>query len=226
MCLAFGSVGELWILCVSVGGGGFGHDNPMTALCLVAILLSIGVGWFATVLFPPSAKRDSKEHIFDYPELIWSDEFDGDSVDLTKWTFVNGNGCDVGLCGWGNNELEWYTPSNAQVTGGRLIIEARKFVTPDSPASYTSSKIISRGKADFGVVGTDGVDMKSSNALVEQSRRFESRLRLPWGNGIWPAFWMLPTHDTYGGWPKVRRFPLILCQDVFNAKFVLFLKST
>ena len=119
----------------------------------------------------------------------------------------------------GNNELEWYTPSNTIVSNGKLIIEARKFVTPGShPASYTSSKIISRGKADFGVVRTsessdtdntkhstnndDQDDGTETSSILQKSRRFEARLKLPWGRGIWPAFWMLPTYDTYGGWPK------------------------
>ncbi len=113
----------------------------------------------------------------------------------------------------GNNELEWYTPSNTKVFNGKLIIEARKFVTPGSkhPVTYTSSKLISRGKADFGVVDQHQYNEKRDHcqdewdecigdgALLKISRRFEARIRLPWGRGIWPAFWMLPTDDTYGG---------------------------
>ncbi|KAL9182810.1 hypothetical protein ACHAXT_004089 [Thalassiosira profunda] len=164
------------------------------ALVLIAIAL-LGFGWMkrdASAMHPDVAGRYT-------PTLIWSDEFDGDAVDLSKWTFVNGNGCDVGLCGWGNNELEWYTPSNARVSGGKLVFEARKYETPGGPPTYTSSKIISRGKADFGVVPSS---VEGVVASLEVSRRFEARMKLPWGEGIWPAFWMLPTYDTYGGWPK------------------------
>jgi len=75
-------------------------------------------------------------------------------------------------------------------------------LTPDSPSSYTSAKIVSRGKADFGVVETTVDTEIGSSETLEKSRRFESRLKLPWGQGIWPAFWMLPTYGTYGGWPK------------------------
>ena len=103
----------------------------------------------------------------------------------------------------GNNELEWYTPSNAHVSHGSLILEARKFVTGNA-TSYTSAKIVSRGKADFGV--TNYEELKLSNnatTTLEVGRRFESRMKLPWGLGIWPAFWMLPTDSTFGGWPKV-----------------------
>ncbi|KAL7539665.1 hypothetical protein ACHAXR_010058 [Thalassiosira sp. AJA248-18] len=184
-------------------------------LLLGTVILSLGIGWFASDWFSSKHRSHhskeqvdaSAEYIDDHatpvgsiPDLIWSDEFEGDAVDLTKWSFVNGNGCDVGLCGWGNNELEWYTPSNAHVNNGKLIIETRKFITAGSPPTYTSAKIISRGKADFGVVETN-VDKSSGNTL-ERSRRFESRLKLPWGVGIWPAFWMLPTDNTFGGWPK------------------------
>lgn len=110
---------------------------------------------------------------------------------------------NIYYCNEGNNELEWYTPSNAHVSQGSLILEARKFVTGNA-TSYTSAKIVSRGKADFGVAYYG--ELKSSNnatTTLEVGRRFESRMKLPWGRGIWPAFWMLPTDSTYGGWPKV-----------------------
>ena len=104
----------------------------------------------------------------------------------------------------GNNELEWYTPSNTKIADGKLVIEARKFDTRDGPSSYTSSKIISRGKADFGLADskTDDAKMDATSNTYITSRRFEASVRLPWGHGIWPAFWMLPTFDTFGGWPK------------------------
>jgi beta-glucanase (GH16 family) len=107
--------------------------------------------------------------------------------------------------GAGNNELESYTPSNAHVERGKLIIEAQKNMN-GSIATYSSSKIVSRGKADFGIVKVyvddEDEDAESSEALT-RSRRFEAKLKLPWGHGIWPAFWMLPSFDLYGGWPKV-----------------------
>ena len=93
-----------------------GHKS---LLLLASLLSAFGIGWFASSLFSASgrtsghspAKEDGDvveqpdvvipESTNSIPDLIWSDEFDGDTVDLTKWTFVNGNGCDVGLCGWG-----------------------------------------------------------------------------------------------------------------------------
>eukprot|EP00804_Cyclotella_cryptica_P016585 CCRYP_001932-RB/>CCRYP_001932-RB protein AED:0.15 eAED:0.15 QI:133/0.66/0.75/1/1/1/4/0/569 len=184
---------------------------------LTLCVILMGIGW----LISAAASLSKNNHHFDgpvedgpsttdnIPNLIWSDEFNGKSIDLTKWSFVNGNGCDVGLCGWGNNELEWYTPSNCHISNGKLVIEARKLNTPGGPSSYTSSKIISRGTADFGLTDSNTADVDSDDEEFEvknstsiTTRRFEASLRLPWGNGIWPAFWMLPTYDTYGGWPK------------------------
>ena len=89
----------------------------------------------------------------------------------------------------GNNELEYYTPDNLRIVNDTLIIEAR-LIDPHGEhhesSAYTSSKILSKGKVDFGPVG-----------------RFEARIKLPQGQrGLWPAFWMLPTDNVYGNWPK------------------------
>lgn len=118
------------------------------------------------------------------PQLVWHDEFDGTSLDLTKWSPQIGNGCDIGLCGWGNNELQYYTDksTNLQVTGGNLVITARKERIQSN--QYTSARIRSLNKGEW----TYG--------------RMEARMKLPTGQGIWPAFWMLPTDEVYGGWPQ------------------------
>jgi hypothetical protein len=84
-------------------------DRPQLLLIFVATL-SVGIGWFASGgRFSTMKHQDNDldetngddKDMDRIPDLIWSDEFDGDQVDMTKWTFVNGNGCDVGLCGWG-----------------------------------------------------------------------------------------------------------------------------
>ena len=70
-------------------------------------LLCIGIGWRLGVTSGLVQQRQgvgSESNDFNMPNLVWSDEFDGDSLDLKKWTFVNGDGCDVGLCGWGKQE--------------------------------------------------------------------------------------------------------------------------
>jgi len=113
--------------------------------------------------------------------LVWSDEFDGTAVDLSKWTFQLGDGTEVGLpSGWGNNELQYYQAENATVADGLLTITAREeaFAGHD----YTSARMRSLGKGDW----TYG--------------RIEMRARMPIGQGLWSAFWMLPSDSTYGGW--------------------------
>lgn len=120
-----------------------------------------------------------------YPgyNLVWADEFNGTSLDAAAWSNQNGDGCDLGMCGWGNNELEYYTnrPENIFFQDGKLIIEARNenFGT----RNYTSSKILTSGKKKF------------------KFGRVDIRARMPIGKGIWPAFWMLPQDNKYGGWP-------------------------
>lgn len=112
--------------------------------------------------------------------LVWSDEFDGSTLDLGKWSYQIGDGCDINLCGWGNNELQWYQADNVEVADGLLTITAR----PESVGgrNFTSARIRTIGKGDW----TYG--------------RFEIRARLPRGQGIWPAIWMMPTDSAYGGW--------------------------
>lgn len=113
-------------------------------------------------------------------ELVWSDEFDGTSLDLTKWDYQQGTGASEGLTGWGNNERQYYTEENVRLEDGMLIITAKKETKGGMP--YTSSRILTRGKytTTFG--------------------RIEARVSLPEGTGLWPAFWMLPDDSPYGTW--------------------------
>ncbi|GGX48626.1 family 16 glycosylhydrolase [Saccharospirillum salsuginis] len=113
-------------------------------------------------------------------ELVWSDEFNGSSLDESLWSYQIGDGCDIGLCGWGNNERQYYQADNVTVANGLLTIEARE--ERNKGSAYTSGRIRSIFKGDF----TYG--------------RIEARMKLPAGQGIWPAFWMLPTDEAYGGW--------------------------
>jgi len=113
--------------------------------------------------------------------LAWSDEFnqpDGSSPDPSKWTY------DLGAGGWGNSELEYYTSrtNNARVVGGQLVIEAKRENYLGS--SYTSARLKTQGKYSW----TLG--------------RMEARIKLPRGQGLWPAFWMLGTNFTSAGWPN------------------------
>ncbi len=109
--------------------------------------------------------------------LVWQDEFNGQALDPANWTF------DIGGHGWGNNELQAYTdrPENARVEDGLLIIEAR--AEEFARNEYTSARIKTQGLHTW----TYG--------------RFEARIKLPYGNGIWPAFWMLGADIEQTPWP-------------------------
>jgi beta-glucanase (GH16 family) len=110
----------------------------------------------------------------------WADEFDGPAntlPDPSKWTYDLGNNN-----GWGNRELETYTNSlqNVHLDGaGRLVIHVDR-----SGSTYTSARI------------------KTQGLISARYGRIEARIRLPFGQGIWPAFWMLGTNITTVGWPQ------------------------
>ena len=111
--------------------------------------------------------------------LVWSDEFDGTSLNTANWAPDIGNGCPD-LCGWGNNELQYYRSQNVSVTGGNLVLTTLNQYYGGS--QFTSGKVTTRGKQTF-LYG-----------------RIEMRAKIPTGGGIWPAFWMMPADDVYGGW--------------------------
>ncbi|BDU71870.1 glycoside hydrolase family 16 protein [Mesoterricola silvestris] len=118
--------------------------------------------------------------------LSWSDEFsgaDGSAPDAAKWAF------DTGGNGWGNNELETYTsrPANAQIQSGNLVVtaQAETFTGADGiTRNYTSARL------------------KTQGLFSQSSGRFEARIKVPTGPGIWPAFWMLGTDVATNGWPN------------------------
>lgn len=118
-----------------------------------------------------------------YPgmNLVWADEFDGPTVSLASWNFEFGDGCPS-LCGWGNNELEFYTQENALIQDGKLVIEARR--ENRGSRSFTSARMTTRNKRFF------------------KFGRIDIRARSPFGRGIWPALWMLPQEEKFGGWPR------------------------
>ncbi|HSU56823.1 MAG TPA: family 16 glycosylhydrolase [Candidatus Dormibacteraeota bacterium] len=112
--------------------------------------------------------------------LVWSDEFnqpDGSSPNSANWNYDTGGG------GWGNSELENYTSrtNNVRIQNGQLIIEARQESFQGS--SYTSGRI------------------KTENHISWAYGRLEARIKIPRGQGIWPAFWTLGTNITSLNWP-------------------------
>jgi beta-glucanase (GH16 family) len=119
--------------------------------------------------------------------LTWSDEFngaDGSAVDPTKWKH------DVGGTGWGNNELEYYTDGtqNAVVEGGYLVVTATtegasQYQCSYGTCSYTSARLLTQG------------------LFSQQYGRFEARVQMPTGQGLWPAVWMLGDDISTVSWP-------------------------
>ncbi|MBO2011825.1 carbohydrate-binding protein [Hymenobacter negativus] len=107
-------------------------------------------------------------------QQVWADEFTNGIS--SSWVFENGGG------GWGNNEKQYYQPANATVVNGELQITARKQSVGGLP--YTSSRLKTQGLRQF----TYG--------------KVEARIKLPLGQGLWPAFWMLGSNINTVGWPS------------------------
>ena len=125
-------------------------------------------------LYTPANPSDAAS----FTNIVWSDEFNGNSVDRNNWKFEIGNGD----WGWGNNEQEYYTDGeNAEVKDGALHITAKYDSTKKK---YTSTRMITAGKQEF-LYG-----------------KIEARMKFDEGTGSWPAFWMLGANINEGiGWP-------------------------
>ncbi|WP_100915671.1 glycoside hydrolase family 16 protein [Pseudoalteromonas spongiae] len=130
-------------------------------------------------------KVDPSQPVSDWV-MVWNDEFDGTSIDANKWRH------EVNCAGGGNNEKQCYTDSdeNSFVSDGMLHIVAKP-APVGSEKPYTSARLNTRYKADF------------------KYGRFEMRAKLPAGQGAWPAFWMMPTDEVYGGWPRSGEIDIV-----------------
>jgi beta-glucanase (GH16 family) len=127
-------------------------------------------------------------------ELAWADEFDGDTLDRTKWT------PEVSCWGGGNFERQCYTdrPENIVVEGGLLLLRARKerFAGPARPP-----EIAERGNPTLVQSHTSG-KVRTRGLHAWRYGRIEVRAKVPAGQGTWPAVWMMPDQDLYGAWPR------------------------
>jgi beta-glucanase (GH16 family) len=133
--------------------------------------------FFILILSSLSVQADQK--------LVWADEFNSESLDYTKW------GVEENAYGGGNNELQIYRwdKRNLRVEDGNLVMEAHH----DNPnvvgttRPYSSARIRTKQRGDW------------------KYCRVDVRAKLPIGKGIWPAIWMLPTEEKYGGWASSGR---------------------
>lgn len=112
--------------------------------------------------------------------LVWADEFDADTLNTDKWSYMIGDGTEYGIPGWGNNELQYYREENVTVSDGMLHVIAKQ--ESYGGKGYTSGRIRSVEKGDWTYC------------------RIEFRAKMPKGIGLWAAVWMLPTDLDYGGW--------------------------
>lgn len=139
------------------------------------------VPMFLVALFGLSGcDPDETQTVTNFNRLVLEQEFDIDGApDPTVWDYDIGTGAN----GWGNQELQYYTSrtENVKVDNGVLLITARKESFEGS--SYTSARLVTK------------------DLFEQQYGRFEARIRLPWGKGIWPAFWMLGADIDENPWP-------------------------
>ncbi len=141
------------------------------------------------LVFAVSACSTSEEQtVTTFTDLVFEDNFDVDGApDASVWNYDIGTGEN----GRGNNELQYYTnrSENVIVQNGHLIITARKEAFEGS--GYTSARLTTRGKFE------------------QAYGRYEARIRLPYGQGIWPAFWLLGA-DTQGEvWPQIGEIDIM-----------------
>jgi beta-glucanase (GH16 family) len=146
--------------------------------CKLIFAIVLGIAAAATAQTPAPSRPGWS--------LTWSDEFnaaDGSPVDSSKWVIETGGD------GWGNQELEYYTarPENSFQQGGNLVIKVlqKKYTGSDGVTrDYTSARL------------------KTLGEFSQKYGRFEARIKIPYGQGIWPAFWMMGDDIDKVGWPK------------------------
>lgn len=118
-------------------------------------------------------------------KLIWEENFNAKTLDEKTWNYELGDGCP-NICGWGNNERQVYTKENHKFANGNLVITAKK-----EGDKYTSTRITTAGKKEF------------------KYGYIETRAKLPVGQGIWPAFWMLGSNIKQVVWPKAGEIDIL-----------------
>ncbi len=171
--------------------------KPVWIPAVILILTCLYGPHFDTASSPSIVLKPDREWV-----MTWSDEFNGPNgspPDPTKWNIVSGGN------GWGNNELEYYTSRNQNVhlDHGKLVIEAMKedFIGPDGvQRHYTSGR------------------MKTAGHFSQKYGRFEARIKIPFGQGLWPAFWMLGDDIATKGWPACGEIDIMENSGIHASK--------
>ena len=136
---------------------------------------------FASMLMLSNCSNDETQTVATFTNLVMSDEFDVEGAPNSEiWNYDTGTGFN----GWGNNELQYYTDRSENVTvqNGLLVISA---IQEDyNGSSYTSARLLTKGK------------------FSQAYGRFEARIKVPGGSGLWPAFWLLGENYDVDGWPQ------------------------
>lgn len=151
--------------------------------------------WFSSLLFMTilvfmACETDETQKVTTLTNLVMSDEFETEGAPNSAiWNYDIGRG--PGNDGWGNQELQYYTDrtENIKVENGFLLVTAQE--ESFEGAAYTSARITTKGKFD------------------QQYGRFEARIRMPWGQGIWPAFWMLGADIDTNPWPQAGEIDIL-----------------
>ena len=151
----------------------FNIKNSSNIVLLAALLLIFG-----------GCTQDDTQTVTTFDNLVFADEFDSNTLDAATWNYDMGIGNAISGDGWGNNELQYYTnrPENIKIEDGMLHIIAQEESFMGS--GYTSGRI------------------NSADKLEQAYGRFEARIQLPWGQGLWPAFWLLGNNINEVGWPQ------------------------
>ncbi|MGB7842529.1 MAG: glycoside hydrolase family 16 protein [Salinimicrobium sp.] len=142
----------------------------------------------ALVLTVTACTTSEEQTVTTFSDLVLEDNFDVDGApDPSIWSYDIG----TGETGWGNNELQYYTSrgENVSVQNGYLLITARKEVFEGS--AYTSARLVTRGKFE------------------QAYGRYEARIKLPYGQGIWPAFWLLGADNSGEVWPQIGEIDIM-----------------
>ena len=159
--------------------------------CWFKFIFIFIIGFNSLHAFQPSIK-DTKNFLKPELNLVWQEEFSDPKLNTDKWAFQLGNGAEYGIAGWGNNELQFYTDSsdNFELSDGMLKIIP--LYNKDSSKTFTSVKLVTMGLVNFTSPGV-----------------LEVKFKIPKGQGLWPAIWMMPEKNRFGGWPKSGEIDLM-----------------